>query len=118
MLFVEKRGGKVYNDSCSRHNDLVRISARNVAFGATVCVLVIIWSTAPLTMIGPSLDFVGCFSLGKRSVDGNAVFCDSERSRVIGRGVSFECLEQPNGRRLSVIRTCSLGKDRTGRVPH
>lgn len=37
---------------------------------------------------------------------------------LVGVGVSFECLEQPNGTWLSVIRTCSLCRDRTGRVPH
>ena len=71
-----KRGKVVQWGSCRKHNDLVVVLSRNVAFRATACVLVIVWSTAPLTMIGPSLDFVGWYSLGKRSVDVDAVFRD------------------------------------------
>ena len=91
-----KRGKVVQWGSCRKHNDLVVVLSRNVAFGATACVLVVVWSTAPLTMIGPSLDFVGWYSLGKRSVDVDAVFCDFRESRVCCEGVSFECLSQPN----------------------
>jgi hypothetical protein len=72
------------------------VLSRIVAFRATVYVLIVVCSTAPLTMIGPSLDFVGWYSLGKRSVDVDAVFCDFSKSRVCCRGVSFECLSQPN----------------------
>ncbi len=78
------------------HNDSFVVLSRNVAFGATACVLIVVWSTAPLTMIGPSLDFVGRYSLGKRSVDVDAVFCDFSGGRVCCGGVSFECLSQPN----------------------
>ena len=91
-----KRKKIVQLGSCRKHNDLVVVLSRDVAFGATVCVLVVVWSTVPLTMIGPSLDFVGGYSLGKRSVDVGAVFCDLSKSRVCCRGVSFECLSQPN----------------------
>lgn len=82
--------------SCRKHNGLVVVLSRNVAFGATTCVVIVVWSTAPLTMIGPSLDFVGGYSLGKRSVDVDVVFCDFRESRVCCVGVSFECLSQPN----------------------
>ena len=61
---------------CRKHNDLVDVLSRNVAFEATACVLIVVWSTVPLTMIGQSLNFVGWYSLGKRSVDVDAVFCD------------------------------------------
>lgn len=69
-------------------------------------------------MIGPSLNFVGMHSLGKRS-EGLVMSCTAtfEKADVVVEGVSFECWEQPNGTWLSVIRTCSLGRDRTGRVP-
>ena len=91
-----KRKMVVQWDSCGKHNGLVVVLSRNVAFGATACVVIVVWSTAPLTMIGPSLDFVGWYSLGKRSVDVDAVFCDFRESRVCCEGVSFECLSQPN----------------------
>ena len=91
-----KRKKIVQLGSCRKHNNLVVVLSRDVAFGATVCVLVVVWLTAPLTMIGPSLDFVGWYSLGKRSVDVDAVFCDFSESRVCCGGVSFECLSQPN----------------------
>ena len=64
-----KRKMVVQSVSCRKHNGLVVVLSRNVAFGATACVVIVVWSTAPLTMIGPSLDFVGGYSLGKRSVD-------------------------------------------------
>lgn len=91
-----KREKVVQWGSCRKHNELVVVLSRNVAFGATACGFIMVLSTAPLTMIGPSLDFVGWYSLGKRSVDADAVFCDFRESRVCCEGVSFECLSQPN----------------------
>ena len=91
-----KRGKVVQWGSCRKHNELVVVLSRNVAFGAAACVLIVVSSTAPLTMIGPSLDFVGWCSLGMRSVDVGADFCDFRESRVCCGSVSFECLSQPN----------------------
>ena len=100
------------------HNDLGVVLPRDVAFGATACVFVVVWSTAPLTMIGPSLDFVGWYSLGKRSVDVDAVFCDFREAECVLKAFRSSACRNRIGLWLSVIRTCSLCKDRTGRVPH
>ena len=112
-----KRKKIVQLGSCRKHNDLVVVLSRDVAFGATACVLIVVWSTVPLTMIGPSLNFVGWYSLGKRSVDVDAVFCDLCEAEYLVETFRSSACRNRIGMWLSVIKTCSLCKDRTGRVP-